>query len=144
MAATVASERDVERIRGMAFGAIVAILVEAGLGMGTNLYASITRHHPGAHPGNYFAGGYDSVVWAIGNGPGELAAHAALGLALVLMTVGLVVRGIRLPGRTVGVWAVLGLLFVLGAGANGASFLNYNENISSLLMALFAFSAVFC
>lgn len=128
----------------MAFGAIIAVLVQSGLGMGTNLYAAITRHHPGANPGNYFSGGYDSVVWAIGNGPGELAAHTALGLALVLMTVGLAVRGIRFPGRAVGTWAVLGLVFVLAAGANGASFLNYNQNFSSLLMALFAFAAVFC
>jgi hypothetical protein len=33
---------------------------------------------------------------------------------------------------------------VIGAGFNGASFLNFNNNISSLIMALLAFGAIAC
>lgn len=42
------------------------------------------------------------------------------------------------------VWSGLGLAFVLGAGFNGAAFLDFNEASSSLLMALLAFVAVGC
>jgi hypothetical protein len=33
---------------------------------------------------------------------------------------------------------------VIGAGFNGASFLDFNDNISSLIMALLAFGAIAC
>lgn len=144
MDAPAKASRETQAMRGSALGAIVFILVMAGLGIGTNLYASLTRHHPGASPSDYFQGGYDSVVWAIGDGPGELAAHAAGGLALVFTAIGVALRAVRYPGRSIGIWAVLGGLFILAAGFNGAAFLNYNDNVSSLLMALFAFAAIFC
>lgn len=40
-------------------------------------------------------------------------------------------RGSRLVTAT----AVAGALFIIGAGFNGASFLNYGNNISSIIMA---------
>jgi hypothetical protein len=43
------------------------------------------------------------------------------------------------------VWAsVLGTLFILGAGFNGASFLNCNEDANSYVMALLFAAAVLC
>jgi hypothetical protein len=41
-------------------------------------------------------------------------------------------------------WSLLGGLLVIGAGFNGASFLDFGGNISSLIMALLAFAAVAC
>lgn len=46
--------------------------------------------------------------------------------------------------RATTVAALLGAGFVVGAGFNGASFLDFNNDISSLIMALLAFSAVAC
>jgi hypothetical protein len=66
----------------------------------------------------------------------QLAFHAGLGLLLVLGSLRLAVVAIR--GRRAGyVWAAVpGALFILCAGFNGASFLTYNEDVNSYVMAL--------
>lgn len=125
----------------MAFSAIAALLVQAGLGMVANLYVSIPAHHAGAHPGNYFSGSLRSVGWAIAHGATSLAIHAALGVLLVFMAISVVVRALSLRKKWASAWSTLALLLIIAAGFNGASFLDFNSNISSLLMALFAFGA---
>jgi hypothetical protein len=128
----------------MVFGAILLILVQAGIGMAVNLYVTVPAHHPGARPSDYFSGSFHSVVWAIAHGPVALAVHAAFGLALALMVISIAVRAVSLRRRSITAWSVLGGLLVIGAGFNGASFLDFNENVSSLIMALLAFAAVGC
>lgn len=131
-------------LRRMVFGAILFILVQAGIGMAVNLYVAVPAHHPGAHPSDYLSGSFQSVVWAIAHGPVALAVHAALGLALAAMVISIAVRAVRLRRRTITAWSVLGGLLVIGAGFNGASFLDFNNDVSSLIMALLAFAAVGC
>ncbi|MBO0815251.1 MAG: hypothetical protein J2P30_08935 [Actinobacteria bacterium] len=132
--------------RGWAFGLLIALLVQFGLGMYVNLFASIPLKHPGHGAKNFFAGSYHSVAWAetSPHAPLILAFHAGLGLFLVLGSLWLAVLAVR--GRRAGfVWAgVLGALFILGAGFNGASFLNYNEDANSYVMALLFAAAVLC
>ena len=132
--------------RGWAFGLLIALLVQFGLGMYVNLFASIPLNHPGHGANNFFAGSYHSVAWAetSPHSPVILAVHAGLGLLLVLGSLWLAVLAIR--GRRAGfVWAaVLGALFILGAGFNGASVLNYNEDANSYVMALLFALAVLC
>lgn len=128
----------------MLLGAIVLLLVQAGTGMAVNLYVSVPARHPGARPGNYFSGSFHSVVWAIGHGAAALAIHASLGLALVIVVIGAAVHGLRSGRRSVGGWSLLGGLLVIGAGFNGASFLDFGHDISSLIMALLAFGAIGC
>jgi heme A synthase len=132
--------------RGWAFGLLIALLVQFGLGMYVNLFAHIPLNHPGHGAKNFFAGAYHSVAWAetSAHSPLILAFHAGLGLLLVLGSLWLAVLAIR--GRRAGyVWpAVLGALFILGAGFNGASFLNYNEDANSYVMALLFAAAVLC
>jgi hypothetical protein len=128
----------------MVLGAILLILVQAGIGTAVNLYVTVPARHPGAHPSDYLGGSFQSVVWAMSHGALALAVHAALGLALAVMVVGVAVRAVRLRQTTVSALCVLGGLFVIGAGFNGASFLDFNSNISSLIMALLAFAAVAC
>ena len=132
--------------RGWAFSLLIALLVQFGLGMYVNLFASIPLNHPGHGANNFFAGSYHSVAWAetSPHSPVILAVHAGLGLLLVLGSLWLAVLAIR--GRRAGfVWAaVLGALFILGAGFNGASFLNYNEDANSYVMALLFALAVLC
>lgn len=50
----------------------------------------------------------------------------------------------RAARRAVTIWSVLGGLLVIGAGLNGASFLDFGGNISSLIMAVLSFAAVAC
>ena len=131
---------------GWAFGLLVALLVQFGLGMYVNLFATIPLNHPGHGANDFFAGSYHSVAWAetSPHAPLILAFHAGLGLLLVLGSLWLAVLAIR--GRRAGfVWAaVLGALFILGAGFNGASFLNYNKDANSYVMALLFAAAVLC
>ncbi|MGH9103848.1 MAG: hypothetical protein ACRDYD_12835 [Acidimicrobiales bacterium] len=129
-------------LRGLLLGAVVAVVAQAAVGMVVNLYVAVPSHHPGAQPSSYLAGSYDSVTWVIGNGTAAVAAHAALGLALVVFAVVAAVASLRLARRAVAAWTVLGGALVVGAGFNGASFLDFNRDASSLIMALLALAAI--
>jgi hypothetical protein len=115
--------------------ACILLLVQYLLGMAVNVGVVLPAHHPGAAASNYFSGVASGLRWVVSAGPAWAAAHAALGLALVLaalIAVGLTWRQGRRAER---VLAVLGLLFIIGAGFNGASFLNYGQAFSSFIMA---------
>ena len=114
----------------MLLGAILLVLVQAGLGMVVNLYVTVPAHHPGAHAANYFSGSLHSVGWAIAHGVATLAIHASLGLALVVFAIHLAVYALRSGRRAIGGWSALAGLFVIGAGFNGASFLDFAHNIN--------------
>lgn len=128
----------------MLLGAILLVLVQAGLGMIVNLYVTVPAHHPGARSANYFAGSLHSVAWAITHGAAMLAIHSTLGLALVVLVLGTAVHALRSGRRKVGGWSALAGLFVIGAGFNGASFLDFAHSINSLIMALLALAAIGC
>lgn len=89
-------------------------------------------------------GSVSRVAWAISHGTIALAVHAALGLALAVMTIAVAVRAVMLRTGWVAVTSVLGAMLVVGAGFNGASFLDFGQNFSSLLMALLALGALCC
>lgn len=120
------------------------MLVQAAIGMIVNLKVTIPLHHPGAKPSNYLVGSFHSVVWSIGHGAAALAIHATFGLALVLFAIGIAIYAFRLRSGVIAAWSVLAAALILGAGFNGASFLDFNESTSSLIMALLAFGAVGC
>lgn len=128
----------------MVVGAIGLVLTQAGIGVYVNLYIAIPARHPGTRPSSYFDGSARSVAWAVAHGAPALVIHTVLGLALAVMVIGVAVSAVRLGRRPVAAWAVLAGLLVIGAGFNGASFLDFNDNISSLIMALLAFGAVAC
>jgi hypothetical protein len=138
------AERPASTLGTLLLGAILLVLVQAGLGMVSNLYVTVPTHHPGAHPANYFTGSLHSVTWVIAHGAATLAVHTTLGLALVVFVVGTAVHALRLRHRAIGGWSVLGALLVIGAGFNGASFLDFDQNINSLIMALLALAAIGC
>ncbi len=71
--------------------------------------------------------------------------HICVGPALVVASLGLAVRGVQYGWRSASVACVLGFLFVVGAGFNGANFLDFaGKNISSLIMALLALAGACC
>jgi len=130
--------------RGILLGAIALVLVQAGIGMDVNLHVSVPSRHPGAHAASFLSGSFDSVVWAIGHGAPALAAHAALGLALALLVLGALRAMIRRARLLPVLLALLGALLVIGAGFNGAAFLDYAHAANSLAMALLALCAIAC
>lgn len=131
-------------LRWTLLGAVLLVLVQSAVGMVVNLYVTVPSSHPGARPSNYLTGSFHSVSWAISSGAVALACHAALGLALVVFAVAAVVHAIRSRRRAVTYWSAAAGLLVIGAGFNGASFLDFNHNASSLIMALLAFAAAGC
>jgi hypothetical protein len=123
----------------------VLVVIQVAIGMVVNLYVTVPAQHPGAHPANYFSGSFRSVIWAIGSGAISLAVHGAFGLALILFAITVAVRAVRLRTGGVAVSSVLAALLAIGAGFNGASFLDFGgQNVSSLLMALLALGALSC
>ena len=132
------------RLIAVNLAACLLLLVQFVLGMVANLFVTLPAHHPGANASNYLAGVGSGVGWVIGQGPGWAAAHAALGLALVVAALANIVFTWRRGGRLVIATAVLGALFIIGAGFNGASFVSYGHEISSLIMSVLWALAVAC
>jgi hypothetical protein len=120
------------------------VLVQYLLGIAVNLFVTIPTKHPGAQPPEYFSGVVQSVTWAILHGPFLLDVHASLGLLLVAATAAAAARAWPLGGRMLRWTTIVGAISVLGAGFNGGSFLNYNEDFSSMIMASFFAVAVAC
>jgi hypothetical protein len=113
------------------------LIVQFLIGMATNLFVDITRDHPGANPPEYFSGVFQSVTWAILHGPVLLQLHAVLGLILLVGAITVFARAMRSASRAVKIATGVAGVAILGAGFNGGSFLNYNEDFSSMIMASF-------
>jgi hypothetical protein len=130
------------RMRDQFLGTLIFLMIQFLLGMAVNLFVTIPTSHPGANPPEYFGGVVQSVTWAILHGPILVILHASLGLLLVLNALGLLVAAIRVRQRDLITVTAVGLFGVLAAGFNGGSFLNYNQDFSSMLMATFFAIAV--
>jgi hypothetical protein len=130
-----AREGSLRRLGSASLAALLALVVQFLLGMAVNLFVQIPEHHPGADPPEYFGGVVQSVAWAVLHGPLLLQLHAALGLILVVASVYLLIQGIITRRNRLVAATVFGFVGTLGAGFNGGSFLNYNEDFSSMLMA---------
>ena len=130
--------------RRLTLAAVVLVLIQAAIGMVVNLDVTIPANHPGSRPSNYFAGSVSSVGWAVSHGAAALAIHGTLGLAVAVVVIGVGVRSFAVARWPVRAWSILAALLVIGAGFNGASFLDFNYDVSSLIMALLALGAVVC
>lgn len=127
---------------GMAL--VLLCLIQYLLGMGLNLYVSVPRHHPGSSGGDFFLRAWQSVLWGLAHGT-LLATHAGLGILILLGSLRLLLAAFRAPAAGGLRWmSLLGLLAVVGAGFNGAAFLSYHLDLSSMIMAAGLALAVFC
>lgn len=143
VASSVDSLREM-RLRRATLALIILLLAQFALGIAANLYATVPAHHPGAHTVNFFTGSLNSIRWALGHTAPVLAAHTALGLLIVLAAIGLLVQAVYLSHRRTLVAAALGMLLVIGAGFNGASFLDFGNDVNSLIMSLLFALATAC
>jgi hypothetical protein len=106
------------------------------IGMLVNLYVTTIPSHPGVKAPEYFSGVVQGVAWALVHAPLFLLVHAVVGLLLFLGA--LVILGLAIASRR-RAWiisSIFGLLGIMLAGFNGASFMNYGEPFSSLFMSM--------
>jgi hypothetical protein len=141
---TTVEPRELAALRRMTLSAVCLILVQSGTGMVANLYVTVPVQHSGANPSDYFTGSARSIAWSLSNGAAALVIHVILGFLLVVMVASTGFRVIKLRRQSINIWTILGTLFVIGAGFNGASFLDFGNDISSLLMSLLALASILC
>ncbi|MGA7173693.1 MAG: hypothetical protein WCB86_02020 [Candidatus Dormiibacterota bacterium] len=143
MADPTRASRRLRELRRLGLGLVWLCLIQYLLGMQLNLFVAIPRHHPGSSGSDYFSRALQSVLWGISHG-GLLAFHVGLGIVLLLGSLRLALAAFQAPPRGLRAIAVLGVLAVLAASFNGASFLSYHEDLSSMIMASSFAVAVFC
>ncbi len=134
MSAPTASARTRIRLLAVNLTACLLLLAQYLLGMVTNLFVTLPGHHPGADAPDYFSGLVPAVAWVITQTSIWSALHAALGLALIVGGVVLAVIAVRLRMRAYAATAIVGVLAIVGAGFNGASFVIYGQDFSSMIM----------
>jgi hypothetical protein len=123
-------------LRRFCFALLLLLATQFLLGMLTNLYVKVPDSHPGSGAPEYFSGVVQGVVWTLASGAGWLRLHAVVGLLLFLGALAFVYYAIAARDRGWIIIAVVGVLGIVAAGFNGASFLNYGHDFSSLLMSI--------
>jgi len=126
-----------ERLRRSSFGAVMALIVQYGLGMGVNLFVNV----PDADQGKGIGGAFGK---AMSNGPAALAVHAGIGLLLIINVIVVLVTAIRARHRATLVSSIVGALCVIGAAFSGASFVDKGANSASMAMAVLTGVAIAC
>ncbi len=114
---------------------LLLLAVQFLIGMVVNLYVQVPSVHPGAQAPEYFTGVVQGIGWVLVHGTLALWIHTVIGLLLVFASLILLGLAIASRKRAWIITSVLGLMGILGAGFNGASFLNYGHDFSSLIMS---------
>ena len=116
-------------LRTNSFAAVVMLLLEFGLGVGVNLYATL----PVVDHGKALLAAFGSAVTG---GPVVLGVHAVLGTILFITGVSAVVRAALLRQTALIVISGVSLLGIVVAWLSGARFVGTMANGASLAMAI--------
>jgi hypothetical protein len=123
--------------RQLAFDMLLLLGLQFLLGMWNNLFITLPGVHPGTNAPEYFGGVGQGILWAIGqSGLMTLQLHVILGLLLLIGSILAIVSAFNNTQRTWKIVAPLGTFGILAAAFNGASFINYGHDFSSMLMAV--------
>jgi hypothetical protein len=126
-----------DRLRRSSFGAVCALLLQYGLGMGVSLFVNVPDKDQGKGMGASFGN-------AFSNGPAALAAHAGIGLLLIINVIVVLVISLRTRLPLMIATGVIGLLSVVGAAFSGATFVDKGQNSASMTMAVLTGVAIAC
>ena len=130
--------RQLLALRGNTFGVLAMLIVQFAIGIVVNLYATIPAKDKGS-------GIFGAIGRALTSGPASLAAHAGLGLLIVLAAVALVVRSIVTRHTASIVLSAIGLAAIVAAALNGTRFVaDGGPANASLAMALSTAVAMLC
>ena len=118
--------------------AIILVLLAAQflVGMLVNLFVQVPAVHPGSNAPEYFSGVVQGVAWALLHAPLWLQLHAIVGLLLFIASLLLIGFAIAAHRRAWIIVSIIGLFGIMAGGFNGASFMNYGHDLSSLLMSI--------
>ena len=135
---TRSNETKTSQSRLSTINAIILVLlgVQFLIGMVVNLFVQVPSVHPGANAPEFFSGVVQGVAWALLHAPLGLLVHAILGLLLFLASLILIGFAIAARRKAWIIVSVIGFFGIVAAGFNGASFLNYGHDFSSLLMSI--------
>jgi hypothetical protein len=136
LAAPAAHRRD-RGLRPAAFAIVLLILVQYGLGMWVNLFATIPASDHGK-------GAFAAFGAAVAHGPAGLALHALVGTLLLLSAIAFVIRAALARNAAATALGGIGLLAIIAAWVNGALFVGSEANGSSFDMAMAAALALLC
>ena len=123
-------------LRAVAAITLLLLAIQFLIGMVANLFVQVPDVHPGTQAPNYFVGVVQGVAWALVHSQLALLLHVVVGLLLGLASFTLLGLAIASRQRAWIVTTIIGWIGIAGAGFNGASFLNYGHNFSSLLMSI--------
>jgi hypothetical protein len=129
--------RHADNLRRASLGAMVMLILEFALGTGVNLYVTLPS-------GDHGSGLGAAIGRALADGPAAVAAHAALGLLLIVAAVVLLIRAVAARHVPVITLSAVGLLAILAAASSGARFVGTGQNGASLGMALATAVAMAC
>jgi len=124
------------KLRRLSIGLLAGYALQFLAGMLLNLFVTIPTSHPGRNATNYFSGDLHGLGWALsGHGGWELSLHVYLAVVLVLGSVSLFILALAQHNKNWSIAIAIAALFTIGAFFNGLSFINYNKNVSSMIMA---------
>lgn len=115
---------------------LVLLALQFVVGMLVNLYVQVPAMHPGANAPEYFSGVAQGVVWSLLHAPLWLQIHSIVGLLLFIASIVLIGFAIAARSKSWIIISIIGLFGIMAGGFNGASFMNYGHDFSSLLMSL--------
>lgn len=113
----------------------VALLVQFLLGITVNIFVKLPLAHPGANAADYFVGITPALSWAVAREWPWLSLHVVIGTLLVVSSITALPPALRSRRTAVIFFSVLGAVGALSAAMNGAAFVMYGQDWSSMLMA---------
>ncbi|MGH2448398.1 MAG: hypothetical protein ACRDFS_07325 [Chloroflexota bacterium] len=117
--------------------ALMMLVGQFLLGMWTNLFVSIPAHHAGSSTASsgYLSHGLQSDIWALQHASPVLRAHIILGILIVIGALYTIWAAARARHGSLLAWAIVAAIGIIVAGIQGASFLVFSEDVSSMIMS---------
>ena len=124
-------------LRTICFAAVVMLVLEFGLGVGANLYATLPAADQGATV-------FPAFGRALSGGPIVVAVHAVLGTILLITGASAVVRASRVRQPVLIGITGAAFLSIVAAWLSGARFVGNMANSASLAMAIATGLSILC
>ena len=127
---------DEAKMRGQSIGLLSMLAVQFVLGMILNPFVTLPKPHPGTS-GGFFERAVHSFGWALTNGGGiALTLHVLVAIGLLIGSITMVVRAVAVKSRPWLITSIIGALSVITALTNGLSFIGYDRDTDSFMMAI--------